>query len=218
MSIDVIYCAGGKSDFAAIATAAGLRYGCQIPGYKPYAPLYFADQNWKNPDRTAYMAALALHRPALATVLDWEMPEQRNEVLGWAEEAAQYVDHVLIIPKCQEAVDGMPRRIGGKNVILAYSVPTSYGGCPLPIMALAGWPVHLLGGNPLKQRTLAKYGHWDVVSLDGNYVQRKALHWGDYLMPNGRWGRMHNMSELTPQERSCEAFRRSCEALMTIFK
>jgi len=97
-SPELIYCANGNSEFARIAIEAGYTYGAQLPG-TVYHPPAFADQDWKKPNRAAYMVALAQHRPRMASVLDWERREQFVEVLQWAEEIAQWVDVVMIIPK-----------------------------------------------------------------------------------------------------------------------
>lgn len=86
--MELIYCAAGNARFAQIAIDAGFLYGAQLPG-TTYHPIWFADQNWKKPDRTKYMAALAEHRPHMASVLDLERADQLDEVLSWAEEAAQ---------------------------------------------------------------------------------------------------------------------------------
>jgi len=195
----LIMCLAGNARFAQAAMAHGWQYGAQLPA-KTYGPITFADQNWRNPDRSRYMAALALHRPRMATVLDLECVEQLPEVLDWAEEAAQYVQSVVIIPKSHGIIDALPRRIGGARVVLGYSVPTRYGGTNLPLWEFAGWPVHILGGSPEMQ--FALYALWtgrqppgwlprkslrfyernrmlvgagtDVVSLDGNMASKLA--------------------------------------------
>ncbi len=146
----LIYCAGGNRRFAEIAIAAGYRFGSQLPE-TVYHPLYFADQDWKRPNRAAYMSALAQHRPNMASVLDWEHEGQLNEVLDWAEEAAQYVERVMIIPKVVGGIGRIPHAVNGCPVILGYSVPTRFGGTPLPGWEFAGWPLHLLGGSPHRQ-------------------------------------------------------------------
>ncbi|HEU5088544.1 MAG TPA: DUF6610 family protein, partial [Roseiflexaceae bacterium] len=168
---ELVYCAGKNARYAAVAIAAGFRYGAQLP-CTTYGPVWFADQDWKRPDRTRYMAALAAHRPAMATVLDLDQPEQLADVLSWAEEAAQYVERVLIIPKYSSAVDAIPRRIGGADVVLAYSVPTAFGGTSVPVWEFTGWPVHLLGGSPHRQMELTRY--MDVVSADGNMANKMS--------------------------------------------
>lgn len=86
----LIYCADGNRRFAEIAIRNGYMYGAQLPNTVYFDP-YFVDQDWRKPNRIRYMIALAQHRPALATVLDWEREDQLPEVLDWAEEASQYV-------------------------------------------------------------------------------------------------------------------------------
>ncbi|HSV85305.1 MAG TPA: DUF6610 family protein [Levilinea sp.] len=228
-SVTLIYCADGNRRFADIAISAGFKYGAQLPN-KIYFPLYFADQNWRKPDRAAYMSALAKHRPEMATVLDWERDEQLPEVLSWAEEGAQYANRVLIIPKVNGGVSKIPRRVGGADVILAYSVPSKYGGTKLPLWDFAGWPVHLLGGSPNAQ---IKYylhlaGICDVVSADGNYMLKMALSYCSYYshhradVPNARrhpWVTLVEADgERWKSDALYEAFRRSCVNIMTTWK
>mgnify|MGYP000264069266 CR=1 FL=1 len=214
----LIFCADGNARHAAIAVAEGWEYGARLParGLAPH-PLAFADQDWKRPDRGRYMACLEKHRPALATVLDWEHPEQLPEVLSWAEEAAQYAtEAVLVIPKVPGGVPSIPRRVGGKDIWLAYSVPTSYGGSPLGLWEFAGWPVHLLGGSPQKQRELWSYlrGIADVRSLDGNMVKKMATgrccYWARRTTRHGHWQPIARAVEVGAPD---ECLRRSLAAI-----
>lgn len=199
--------------------AAGYRYGSQLPK-TIYGPLFFADQDWKKPNRLAYMAGLQKHRPVMATVLDWERDTQLAEVLDWAEEAASYVERVLIIPKVIGGICLLPRRIGGAEVVLAYSVPTRYGATQVPIWEFGGWPIHLLGGSPQRQMSLWRYLSViaDVVSADGNYALRMATKrcqfWvhGTAYNAHDRW--WPTLSEADGRnwngDGPCEAFKRSC--------
>ena len=77
----LIYCGGGNSRFYDIATAAGFKYGSRLPD-TIYGPLYFADQDWKQPNRDKYMAGLAEHKPYMASVLDLERvgPDHAGQV------------------------------------------------------------------------------------------------------------------------------------------
>jgi hypothetical protein len=135
----LIYCGGGNSQLYEIATAAGFKYGVRLPD-TVYGPLHFADQDFHNPDRGKYMRALSRHQSAVAPVLDWAQEERLAEVLDWAEEAAQFArECILIVPKVIGGIGRLPRRIGGKTVVLGYSVPTRYGGTELPIWEFAGW-------------------------------------------------------------------------------
>ena len=214
---ELIYCAGKNRTFEAIALAAGYTLGAQLPA-KIYHPIGFADQDWKRPNRAAYMAALAQHRPRMATVLDLEQPEQRPEVLNWAEEAAQYTERVLIIPKHSGVIDTLPRQIGDAQVVLAFSVPTTFGGTEVPLWEFAGWPIHLLGGSPHAQMRYAAHLNAiaDVVSVDGNMANRmahKCRFWS--ARPGGakrdRWWSLADVGMGGFGEGSnAEAFRRSC--------
>jgi len=177
---DLIYCADGNPRFAQIAIDAGFRYGARLPG-TTYHPLYFADQDWKNPDRRTYMAELAAHKPHMATVLDLEREEQLPDVLAWAEEAAQFVEVVVIVPKLFDAIAHLPRAIGGAEVRLGYSVPTRYGGTFVPTWEFAGRPVHLLGGSPHRQMEMCHY--LDVRSVDGNMMNKMAARHCQFWVP-----------------------------------
>lgn len=214
MAPELIFCYGDNRHFAGIAVQAGYKYGTRLPDDKPHAPVWFADQEWRAPNRAAYMAALAQHRPAMATVLDLERPAQLAEVLSWAEDAARYVGRVLIIPKYSGAIDALPRRSGGADVVLAYSVPTRYGGTDVPAWEFAGWPVHLLGGSPHAQMHYAAHMP-GVVSCDGNMAALQAHRCRFWRREKGRKGHWVELSEVGCDVRGpdapLEAFRRSCD-------
>ncbi len=209
-----------------IAVAHGFLPGARLPDTVYVRPLHFADQEWKQPNRSAYMTALAAERPALATVLDWEKEAQLPEVLDWAEEAAQYVrEAVIIIPKIAAGIARLPRRIVGKEVRLGYSVPTRFGGTFVPAWEFSGWPIHLLGGQPHSQMRLARY--IDVRSVDGNYAQKMALRYCQFWVPGdaryaakGRWWptlrETDGMSWGT--DAPYEAFRRSCQNIVEAWR
>ncbi len=211
----LIYCGGGNRAYTQIALDHGFKAGAQLPATVYADELYFADQNWKNPDRSIYMRFLAKHRPNRATVLDLEHPDQFNEVMDWAEEASQYTDHVLVIPKC-DVIDRIPRFINQKPIILAYSVPTRYGGCQLSTLAFTGWDVHLLGGSPTEQWQLSQLAHWNVVSADGNYIQMKANRFAEFF-DGKRWQQLKHIGLGHLHDAPTEAFRRSCEGVMALF-
>ena len=171
--VDLVYCACGNARFAEIAIEAGFTYGAQALRTF-YYPIEFADLDPNNiPPKAAYLSALAEHKPRMATVMDWERWDQLPEVLAWAEEAAAYIETVIVIPKVIGGIASLPRIIGGKGVRLGYSVPTAHGGTAVPIWEFGGWPVHLLGGSPHQQRQLAYY--LEVISVDGNMAHKMAL-------------------------------------------
>ena len=184
----LIYCAAGNREFLPVALKNGFKHGAQLPRKKLYAPLFFADQDFKKPDREKYMKSLETHNPVMATVIDWEKEEQFNDVISWAEEASQYCDRVLIIPKVIGGIKRIPRRVNGKDIVLAFSVPTKYGATNVPPWEFSGWPVHLLGGSPHQQIQLyMQMPYCDVVSVDGNGFQRKATKYCEHWEYPGRW-------------------------------
>lgn len=224
--IELIYCANGNPKFAKIAVDAGFLYGAQLPGHVSQ-PLFFADQNWKNPDREIYMEELAKHRPVMASVLDFERMEQLPEVLAWAEDAAQYVEIVMIIPKCFGGIAKLPRTIGGKPVRLGYSVPTKHGGTAVPYSEFFNWPIHLLGGSPQAQMRLTRF--LNVVSTDGNMHLKMATQFNSFFDPKkstsqGYWPTINEYDGRKWGDGSksanapCEAFRRSCANIMAFWR
>lgn len=213
MRVQLIFCGGNNPRFAGIATGTGYLYGAQLPS-AVFAPLYFADQNWKRPNREIYMNGLKKHRPHMASVIDFERAEQREEVLSWAEEAAQYAQVIMIIPKVSGEIANLPRKVGNAEVRLGYSVPTKHGGTTVPIEEFAGWSVHILGGNPGEQMRLSTI--MDVKSADGNMMMKMANR-GLYWLPGknpfkNRWVSLKEMDgQRWRKDGNYEAFRRSCE-------
>jgi len=211
----LIYCAGKNPRFDAIALNAGFKLGIQLPYPTVTHQPYFVDQNWKAPDRAAYMQALEQHRPTMATVLDLERQEQLAEVLSWSEEAAQYVKQVVIIPKAFGVISQLPERIGDAQVLLGYSVPTRFGGTSVPLWEFAGWPVHLLGGTPKRQRELSRYLH--VESADGNYHNLKATKFCEWWDGKTWVSTMRDDGKKWGKDAPYEAFRRSCQNIMAMW-
>lgn len=212
---ELIFVADGNMRFADLALDSGWLYGARLPA-TVYRRPYMVDQDWRDPDRNSYMAALKEYRPWMATVLDWEHDEQLPEVLEWANEAAQYVQVVIIIPKVHGGIAKLPRSVHGKPVRLGYSVPTSLAGTYVPIVEFQGWPVHLLGGSPSEAMRLARL--MNVRSMDTNYHHKLAMT-GNYFFPAGAQGAKNRtwptLGEVGGWDIDVpyEAFRRSCLAI-----
>lgn len=99
--------------------------------------------------------------------------------MEWAEELAEFAQHIIVIPKV-DCLDRVPSKF-----ILGYSIPTSHGGTPLPAKSFKGRAVHLLGGSWKSQLSyLAELGD-DVTCLDNNYVQNIARQYGEFVDPEG---------------------------------
>jgi hypothetical protein len=212
----LIYCAGGNRQFMEIAVSHGFLPGARLPDTVYFRPLAFADQDWRAPNRGRYMAALREERPVMASVLDWEREEQLSEVLEWAEEAAPYVEQVMVIPKVVGGIERLPREVGGRQVVLGYSVPTKHGATPVPFWEFGGWPVHLLGGSPHRQMREWCYLSCcsEVVSADGNMAQKmavqRAAYWATERGVKGNWHQLKDGEGDAP----VRAFRRSCENII----
>lgn len=223
VNVRLVFCADGNKAHADIAVRCKWLYGARLParGLADH-PLAFADQDWKKPDRGKYMALLAKHRPPLATVLDWERDEQFSDVMSWAEEASQHVtEAVLVIPKVPGGVGRIPRSVGGKEVWLAYSVPSSYGSSPVALDELSGWPVHLLGGSPQKQMAAYKFLRdiADVRSLDNNMAKKMAtgrcLYWTYAKTKHGHWQPINRAVAVNAPN---ECLKRSLVAIRCMWK
>lgn len=233
--LEVIYCAGKNARFSDAALDAGLLLGTRDSDQLTHRP-YFMDQDWEQPDLARYEALLAAHRPHIATVLDWERRAQLDEVLRWAEMAAQYVQVVVIIPKVIGGIARLPREIGGKSVRLGYSVPTKYsgpydqerGGVIVPLAEFQAWDgpggVHLLGGSPQSQMHIYKL-LGNVRSVDGNMILERAhacqyFAWPPVDKVGNRW--FPKLAETGgaayTQDANLEAFRRSCASVLTAWR
>ena len=150
----------------------------------------------------------------MATVLDLEHASQLADILAWAEDIAQYTSQVIIIPKVPGIIPSLPRTIGQADVVLGYSVPTRYGGTPVPVWEFRGWPVHLLGGNPLRQKHCAAY--MDVVSIDGNYANLVATNFCKWF-DGRRWHKLTRDGQKWGHDAPYECFRRSCQGILSLW-
>lgn len=169
--IKLIYCAGGNKRFSDIAIENGFLFGSQLPACVYHYP-YFADQDWKKPQKEKYISLIKKHLPKMATVIDIESDETRTEAIEWGNRISRYVDKIIIIPKIECDI---PRYINGKEVVVGYSVPTKYGGTDLPISMFKGRKIHLLGGSPHRQMDIFLENRNDIYSADGNYHQKMAI-------------------------------------------
>jgi hypothetical protein len=156
--------------------------------------------------------------------MDWEQDEHLPTVLDWAEEAAQYAERIILIPKVVGGIPRLPRRIGGADIVLGLSVPTRFAGTNVPLWEFAGWPIHLLGGSPQKQ--MQCWSHLtpiaQVVSADGNYAHKLALKHGQYWVPgtarwanNRWWPKLEEAGAPVTDDMPYVAFTLSCAAIMT---
>ena len=208
---NLIYCTHRNKRYSQIAIDNGYLFGARLPS-KNHFPLYFADQDFKLPNRERYINAVRKEKPNMATVLDLDNPDKFNEVMDWAEEIAEHVQDIIIIPKCDDVIRKIPYQIYGKRVVLGYSVPTSYGRSAIPIDCFNGREVHLLGGSPMTQMDIfVKASGLKIISADGNYLSYISK-FGAYL---DRFGRQRYITK------ECDAiytaFKLSCENTMKLW-
>ena len=149
----------------------------------------FVDNEFKDYDHAQHLNAVRLLQPKYATVRDVMTQSQCSEIgieyysfddiIDMARELNEYAENVMVIPK-YDCIDDIP-----DEFMLGYSVPSSYGGTPLPIERFVGRRVHLLGGNWKRQRNaLAVLGD-SCVSLDNNHLMNIAR-FGQSYSPDGR--------------------------------
>ena len=164
----LIYCAdGGRNEYGKIANQEGWFLGLRSDQTKVKSHCFMVDNHWKAYNHGKHLEIVKNHKPFLATAQDIEYPEQYNEVLNQCREISKYCGRVILIPKCKVDLSKIDFPYW-----LAFSVPTKYGGCKLPISFFENYPVHLLGGSPSQQSHYAKL--MDVKSLDSNYAMKVA--------------------------------------------
>lgn len=210
--IQLIYCAGGSTKYAK-QLPDGWKFGARLPGLNYEGDLAFVDNDWRNPDLPSYQKAVKAYQPEMATVRDWDDTTNRAEVVEWAETIAPDVKTLIIIPKVMGTIDQIESVIGGKPVVLGYSVPTKWGATSVPLWEFGRRPVHLLGGSPANQLKAGRY--LNVVSADINYFHvpskmGRFFHGG--ALPKGRethWGYLSEIGKGGMHDGCYEAFRLS---------
>jgi hypothetical protein len=182
LPLDAIFTIAPNYVGAFIAVEAGLKVGVNSKvtmalkrrdRWEWKFPLTFIDNEWHDYDHRKHRDYVAEFEPKYATVRDLMTPQQCedagvayytfDEVMDMAADMQTVAENVIVIPK-YDCIAKIPDRY-----VLGYSVPTSYGGTPLPVERFAGRRVHLLGGSFKSQlRYLAALGD-DVVSIDFNH-------------------------------------------------
>ena len=171
--------------------------------YPQIGRIGFMDNDWHDYDHDKHLWILRKYNPVYATTRDLVTKEQAKaagvvwysleETLEHARQvAAAGVDNVIMIPKYTACLDALPESIGGKRVVLGYSVQSSYGGTEIPIEAFRGRPIHLLGGSWTNQRAYLDLMGEDVVSLDNNHILKSAK-FGVYCLGDGTRGEISNL-------------------------
>ena len=209
--LDAIFSMGGMSSISFAAYEMGFQPGIistavgaarRMQELLPDLRLGFMDNEWHDYDHAAHVAAVAETKPKYATVRDVMTKAQCEEagvdfyslpeILDMAAEVAEHADHVIVIPK-YDCLDAIP-----EQYVIGFSVPTSYGGTPMPASALRGRRVHLLGGSWKNQRSYLDILGQDVVSLDNNYLL-KVCEFGNFTYPDGASGQLQQLDARMPR-------------------
>lgn len=153
----------------------GARY-TNLRDVREFPKIGFVDIDWKQYNFERHLRAVQATRPALTVARDIEHYSQLKSVLTQAEQLARYAEGVVVVPKDRRLVPHFGSI--ASSFILGFSVPTKYGQTKIAPHCFDGWPVHLLGGRPDTQRTLARL--LNVVSVDCNRFTLDAAY-GDYF-------------------------------------
>lgn len=154
---------------------AGARY-TNLRDVKHLSEVYFIDIDWKNYNFEQHLAATQKIRPKLTVARDVTDANDLASILTEAHQLNQFAETVIIVPKDTQLI-AQPRLGVPETFRLGYSIPTRYGGTQIPPSRFVG-EVHLLGGRPDVQRSLAD--QMQVRSLDGNRFTLDAK-FGDYF-------------------------------------
>lgn len=179
-------------------SASSIRRYLTTPNPKRIA---FIDNEWHGYEHKLHVDVVAEVQPKYATVRDLLTPAQAEEAgveyysiadtIAMAEEIAPNCENVIFIPKFDCMAD-LPREVGGRRVVLGYSVRSSYGGTPVTAKSFAGWPVHLLGGTWKDQRALLNLLGDDVVSIDNNLILKGGT-FGTFYRGDGTSGNINDV-------------------------
>lgn len=134
------------------------------------------DIEWKNYNFKMHLQVAKSTLPLLTVAQDVEDKKNLKRILDEAFALSEYAEVVIIVPKDPLLANELDEAIP-KLFVLGYSVPTSYGKTLIEPKFFKR-PVHLLGGRPDVQRTLAQ--EMPVFSFDNNRFTYDAAY-GDYF-------------------------------------
>lgn len=183
MAPRLIYCDGQNERLAKAAIDQGFEYGIRFPAsYILDKPLSFIDVDWKKPERDRYIQGVLNLKPDMASVIDITSEEIYAEALEWAKSIAHSINKIILIPKIP-IIHRIPKCIYNTEVILGYSVPSTYGKTDIAFEEFLDFKVHLLGGSPhVQMRLFTQYPN-TIYSIDGNYMTKMANKTGRYWVP-----------------------------------
>lgn len=153
----------------------GARY-TNLRDVRTFKNIGFLDIHWKQYSFEMHLDVAREIRPFMTVAKDIESFDELHIVIEQAKILQKYSNYVVIVPK-HPSLSMVMEDIIPNNFVLGYSVPTKYGGSPIPPYHFKR-PVHLLGGRPDTQRRLAT--RLNVFSFDCNRFTYDARY-GDYF-------------------------------------
>jgi hypothetical protein len=132
---------------------------------KSYPALGFLDIDWKRYDLDAHLKAAETTRPHITIARDVLSIDDLDEIISEADALLEFSDRVALVPKDVRFNETGIKSLVPPRFMLAYSVPSRYGGTKVH-PNLFDRDTHLLGGSPSRQLELAD--KFSVYSLDCN--------------------------------------------------
>jgi len=177
MWFDVITTAG--HEHMRIAYEYGFKTGGRLDNIDRLAedgiPIHFIDMDWHNPEFDRLVEACKKYEPEYVvggdyTKHDPSHPDSNIELINErARTLDQYAENVQVVPHGSNQVQHVP-----DDMVVGYSVPTTYGAAEGELIDYHGRDIHLLGGAPAKQMRMIQEFGTDIVSIDGNAINKMA--------------------------------------------
>lgn len=174
---DVITTAG--HEHMRIAYEYGFKTGGRLDNIDRLAedgvPIHFIDMDWHNPEFERLVQACKKYEPEYVVGGDYtkHYPGHPDSNISTINERAdildQYAENVQVVPHGSSQVEHVP-----DGMVVGYSVPTTYGAAEGELIDYHGRDIHLLGGAPAKQMEMIREFGEDIVSIDGNAINKMA--------------------------------------------
>lgn len=132
---------------------------------RSYARLGFLDIDWKDYNFETHIRAAEKTRPHITIARDVVNVTDLPAVIEEADRLLEFSERVAIVPKDEQFNQSRLADLIPSRFMLAYSVPSRYGGTSVR-PELFDRDTHLLGGAPARQLELAN--KLQVYSLDCN--------------------------------------------------
>lgn len=203
---DVITTAG--HEHMRIAWEYGFKTGGRLDNIDRLAedgiPIHFIDMDWHNPTFDKLLEAAKKYRPEYIVGGDYDNTSSNIDLINdRAEQLRPYSENVIVCPHATNQVQYVP-----EWAVVGYSIPTTYGATEASHIEYHGHKLHLLGGAPKKQmRFIREFGE-NIVSIDGNSINKMANVANRYWTGSPPWASLVDPDVTV--DRNFESYERSC--------